>query len=172
MTIKQIKQDIDNLYNKVASLEIFQEQLHAVTPPTPCFEIKKIPLEDLWMYIIVRGDLGIPDGMAAAQAAHAAVICVAQKALKLYDEKDPGVSNEFVSDLANQRFTKIVLRCRDWKEMDHIRNQAKARGFLVAEMRDTNPGFYGDNGDRPTAIAIEPTEKRNMQDVCGYLPLW
>jgi len=136
--------------------------------------MKKKNLEELYMIIVVRGDIvsitgvKMPDGMAAAQACHAAGKLIA---CNIYDKRFSAF------DFADKDFTKIVLRARDNKELEHIQSLASKHNLLDAEMLDTNEFFHGKNPDGSlnqvrTAIAIGPAPKESFAGITDYLPLY
>ncbi|MDX1472847.1 MAG: peptidyl-tRNA hydrolase [Reinekea sp.] len=126
-------------------------------------------LSEQRMVIVVRGDIvdqqgnPMPHGMAAAQAAHAAVLCSANAVL---------AKTVSVSKLSSEYFTKLVLRCRDFKELEHVENLAMARGLVTARMLDTNPVFYGHYKNVVTALAIGPADPDAFVSITDYLPKW
>jgi peptidyl-tRNA hydrolase len=132
-------------------------------------------LENLRQIIVVNGAvkdvLGrpMPDGMAAAQAAHASVKACFER---VYAEHGKSSREHAIDLFKDINFTKVVLRARDEKELEHIRLLAENANIIYAEMWDSNPAFYGHYGTVLTAVAFEPLPEESLEGVTDYLPLW
>lgn len=113
---------------------------------------------ELKQVIIVRGDLQLPKGKAAAQVAHAAVEAAwrSDKSLfKLWRESG---------------MKKVALKCVDLKELYSIEQKAKQAGLITAIITDAGktvvePGTV-------TCFAIGPDDSEKIDEITGDLKMF
>jgi len=108
--------------------------------------------------IIIRQDLKLPKGKAAAQAAHAAVEAV------LRSEKS------IVKDWRAQGMAKIVLKVADERELLKYNQLAKDVGLKTAVITDAGKTVV-EPGTR-TCIAIGPEEDDLIDTIISELKLY
>lgn len=107
--------------------------------------------------IIVRTDLGMDQGRAAAQIAHAAVSAVANN-----------IKHPDVREWLKNHFTKVVLKVNSEDHLLALRDQAKKLNLITGLMEENNlPGFHY---NIPTALAIGPAFGKRIDTVTGRLP--
>ena len=112
------------------------------------------------MVIVVRSDLGLSKGKAAAQAAHAAVNCAfASK------KKDPDTFAKWYNE--GQR--KVVLKVDDEMDLFELKAVADARGVINSVVTDAGrteiaPGTV-------TCIGIGPDREDEIDRITGDLSM-
>ncbi len=107
--------------------------------------------------IIVRQDLKLPKGKAAAQAAHASVEAVLRS-----DKED--IKNWRMSGMA-----KIVLKVENEKELLKLNQFAKDAGLVTAVITDAGRTVVAP-GTR-TCMAIGPNEDEKIDEIISELKL-
>jgi len=125
------------------------------------FRIMSIREDDSKMVILMRNDLKMGKGKAAAQAAHAAVVC----ALSI-KKKDPAAFDRWM--LSGQ--TKIVLRVDSERDLFEFKAIADAQGINNAIIRDAGrtqlePGTY-------TCLGLGPDESSALDKITGELKMF
>ncbi len=108
--------------------------------------------------ILVRADLKLPKGKAAAQAAHAAV--------EAAHRSDKGL----VSAWRAAGMAKVVLKVADEKELLRFNQQAKEAGFTTALITDAGRTVV-EPGTR-TCVAVGPDEEEKLDELFGKLKLY
>jgi len=108
--------------------------------------------------IVVRADLKLPKGKAAAQAAHAAVEAV------LRSDKD------LVRSWRAEGMAKIVLKAADERELLRLNQQAKDAGLVTAVITDAGRTVVAP-GTR-TSMAAGPDEEEKLDAVFGEMKLY
>lgn len=108
--------------------------------------------------ILIRTDLKLPKGKAAAQAAHAAV------------EAAWRCDKETVVDWRSQGQKKVTLKVADEKELYAHIQQAKDEGFVTAIITDAGrtivePGTV-------TCAAIGPDDEERIDRITGKLSMY
>ncbi|MBU0666939.1 MAG: peptidyl-tRNA hydrolase Pth2 [Nanoarchaeota archaeon] len=108
--------------------------------------------------ILIRQDLKLPKGKAAAQAAHAAVEAV------LRSDKDK------VKLWRMEGMAKIVLKVSDLKELLKYNQLAKDEGLITATITDAGrtvvaPGTM-------TCVAIGPDDEERVDSIISELKLF
>jgi len=108
--------------------------------------------------ILVRADLKLPKGKAAAQVAHASVAAVlsADKAL--------------VDAWRATGMKKVVLKVPGERELLSFQRVAKRKGLVVALITDAGKTVVAP-GTR-TALAIGPGDEHLIDSMTGHLPLF
>jgi peptidyl-tRNA hydrolase, PTH2 family len=108
--------------------------------------------------IVIRTDLKLPKGKAAAQAAHAAVEAV------LRSEK------EAVKAWRSAGMAKIVLKCEDEKELHALNQRAKDAGLVTALITDAGRTVV-EPGTK-TCMGAGPDEEEKLDEIFGNLTLY
>ncbi|MFB6491415.1 MAG: peptidyl-tRNA hydrolase Pth2 [Thermoproteus sp. AZ2] len=114
------------------------------------------------MSIVLRGDLKMSCGKAAAQAAHAAVECTL-KALK-------GKWREWAEEWLAEGQKKVVLAAGSLEELEELRRRAEAAGLPAEIIQDAGltelpPGTV-------TALCVGPAPDNLVDSVTGRLKLY
>lgn len=107
--------------------------------------------------ILVRADLQLPKGKAAAQAAHAAVEAV------LRSDKD------VVKEWRSLGMAKIVLKVADEKELLTYNQKAKDEGLVTALITDAGRTVV-EPGTR-TCVGVGPDDDEKLDELFGKLKL-
>ena len=107
--------------------------------------------------IIIRQDLKLPKGKAAAQAAHASV-----KAVLNSDKKKVQAWDE-------EGMAKIVLKTENEKSLLKLLQEAKDQGIKTAMITDAGKTVVPPG--TKTCIAIGPDEERKIDEITGSLKL-
>lgn len=107
--------------------------------------------------ILVRQDLQLPKGKAAAQAAHAAVEAT------LRSEKD------IVKTWRNEGMAKIVLKVANEKELLMYAQRAKDAGIVCATITDAGRTVV-EPGTR-TCCAVGPAQEEELDELFSELKL-
>lgn len=107
--------------------------------------------------IILRQDLRLPKGKAAAQCAHASVEAVLRS--------DP----EKVKAWRSEGMAKIVLKVKDEKELVKYFQQAKEEGLAVSLITDAGRTVVAPG--TKTAAAIGPDGEEEIDRITGNLTL-
>lgn len=108
--------------------------------------------------ILIRTDLKLPAGKAAAQAAHASVEAV----LKSSPSK--------VSSWRNEGMEKVVLKVKDEKELLAYFQQAKEAKLVTALITDAGRTVVAPG--TKTCAAIGPDEEERIDKITGKLSLY
>jgi len=108
--------------------------------------------------ILVRNDLKLPKGKAAAQAAHASVEAV------LRSEK------EDVKQWRAEGMAKIVLKVEDEKELLAWNQRAKDAGFITALITDAGHTVV-EPGTR-TCLGVGPATEEKLDELFQQLKLY
>lgn len=107
--------------------------------------------------ILVRQDLKLPKGKAAAQCSHASVEAV------LKSEK------KTVKAWQNEGMPKVVLKVKNEKELLHYFQLAKDAGLVASLITDAGRTVVAPG--TKTCIAIGPDEEGKIDPLTGKLPL-
>ena len=107
--------------------------------------------------IIIRQDLKLPKGKAAAQAAHASV-----KAVMNSDKK-------IVQEWNEEGMAKIVLKTENEKSLLKLLQEAKDQGIKTAMITDAGKTVV--TPGTKTCIAIGPDEEGKIDEITGSLKL-
>lgn len=116
--------------------------------------------QPLKLALIVRSDLRLTKGKAAAQCAHAAVICYEQAA-----KSQPEILRLWLS--SGQ--PKIVLRIEDLDGLEAIRDSAKSAGLTVGCVRDA--GRTQVAAGTVTVLGVGPGYEDKVDSVVSHLKL-
>ncbi len=108
--------------------------------------------------ILIRQDLKLPKGKAAAQAAHAAV----EAALRS--------DKELVKRWRNEGMAKIVVKVADEKELLAFNQKAKDAGLITTVITDAGRTVV-EPGTR-TCMAAGPDEEERLDALFGGLKLY
>jgi peptidyl-tRNA hydrolase, PTH2 family len=107
--------------------------------------------------ILIRQDLKLPKGKAAAQAAHASVEAVLRS------------DKSIVKDWRNEGMAKIVLKVTDLKELHKYNQMAKDNGLITATITDAGRTCIAPG--TTTCCAIGPAEDEEVDAVISELKL-
>ena len=107
--------------------------------------------------IIIRQDLKLPKGKAAAQAAHASV-----KAVMNSDKQKVQAWDE-------EGMAKIVLKTENEKSLLKLLQEAKDQGIKTAMITDAGKTVVAPG--TKTCIAIGPDEEGKIDEITGSLKL-
>ena len=107
--------------------------------------------------IIIRQDLKLPKGKAAAQAAHASV-----KAVMNSDKQKVQAWDE-------EGMAKIVLKTENEKSLLKLLQEAKDQGIKTAMITDAGKTVVAPG--TKTCIAIGPDEEEKIDEITGSLKL-
>lgn len=108
-------------------------------------------------YILIRQDLKLPKGKAAAQAAHASVEAV------LRSDRDK------VKEWRAEGMAKIVCKVTDERELLSLNQLAKDEGVTTAVITDAGKTVVAP-GTR-TCMAAGPDEDEKLDELFGELKL-
>ncbi|MDP3733975.1 MAG: peptidyl-tRNA hydrolase Pth2 [Nanoarchaeota archaeon] len=115
-------------------------------------------MPSLKQVILLRQDLKLPLGKAAAQAAHASVDAVLKSDKKILNAwRDQGMA-------------KIVVKVKDEKELIYYFQQAKEGGLIVSLITDAGRTVVAPG--TKTAVAIGPDDEQKIDAVTGKLSLY
>lgn len=118
-------------------------------------------LDGYKMVVLVRHDLGMSKGKAAAQAAHAAVNCAfASK------KKEPSKFKEWY----DSGQAKVILRVDSERDLFEYKAQAEALGLVCSLICDAGrtqlePGTF-------TCLGIGPDKEENIDKMTGQLKMF
>jgi peptidyl-tRNA hydrolase, PTH2 family len=107
--------------------------------------------------ILIRQDLKLPKGKAAAQVAHASVEAVLRSDSKL------------VQTWRNEGMAKIVLKVKDEKELIHYFQAAKDEGLVVSLITDAGRTVISPG--TKTCVGIGPDIEEDIDSITGKLSL-
>jgi peptidyl-tRNA hydrolase, PTH2 family len=107
--------------------------------------------------IVVRADLKLPKGKAAAQAAHASVEAVLRS------------DKELVKRWRLAGMAKIVLRCEDEQELLALNAKAKDAGLVTAVITDAGRTVV-EPGTK-TCLGAGPDSEERLDETFGKLKL-
>ena len=110
------------------------------------------------MVILIRADLKLPKGKAAAQAAHAAV----EATLRSKDAK--------VKEWHSQGQKKIVLKVADEPELLRYLQEAKDAGLQTALITDAGMTVVAPG--TKTCVAIGPDSEAKIDEITGKLQMY
>jgi len=113
------------------------------------------------MVLVVRTDLGMTKGKAAAQCAHAAVMCY-KKALA----EQPKV----LSSWETLGQTKVCVRVGGEDELLHLAGLAKEAGLVTGVVRDA--GRTQVDAGSFTVLGIGPASVAQVEVITGHLKLY
>ncbi|MEZ0249063.1 MAG: peptidyl-tRNA hydrolase Pth2 [Thermoproteus sp.] len=115
------------------------------------------------MSIVIRADLAMSCGKAAAQAGHAAVEC-ALKALNSAKWK------KWAEEWLEEGQKKIVLAVNSLDELLRLKDRAEAKGLPTGVIRDA--GLTELPPDTITALCVGPGPDELVDSVTGHLKLY
>ena len=107
--------------------------------------------------ILIRQDLKLPKGKAAAQVAHASVEAVLKSDKKL------------VSTWRDEGMAKIVLKVKDQKELIKYFQQAKDEGLTTSLITDAGKTVIAPG--TKTCVGIGPDEEEKIDHITENLKL-
>ncbi|MHA1941610.1 MAG: peptidyl-tRNA hydrolase Pth2 [Candidatus Hodarchaeales archaeon] len=111
--------------------------------------------------IILRKDLKMTKGKAAAQASHAAVAAAVQSLKK---------SSRIFSSWWNGGQMKIILAVNSETELDEIENKLKRTGVIVSKINDAGRTQLPPN--TATALGIGPHAQMDVERITSSLKLY
>lgn len=112
---------------------------------------------ELKQVILIRTDLKMPKGKAAAQAAHASVEAVLKS------------SDKIVESWRSEGMKKVVLKVSDEKELIRYFQHAKDCGLTAAMITDAGKNYVAPG--TKTAVAIGPDYEDKIDEVTGNLKM-
>ena len=107
--------------------------------------------------IIIRQDLKLPKGKAAAQSAHASVDAVLKS------------DSEVVKAWRSQGMAKIVVKVKSEKELVNLFQKAKDNDLTAALITDAGKTVVAPG--TKTCVAIGPAEEEDLDLITGELAL-
>ena len=119
---------------------------------------KKTTDEELKQVILIRADLKLPKGKAAAQVAHASVEAVMNS------------SNDLVSSWRSVGMKKIVLKVPDEKTLLMMQQAAKREGLVASLITDAGKTVVAPG--TKTCVAIGPGPEQLIDKVTGDLQMF
>jgi peptidyl-tRNA hydrolase len=119
--------------------------------------------EEYKMVLVVRNDLPMGKGKAAAQCAHAAVACYEQALT------DPSRREELERWEASGQ-TKLVLKANDEAALRQLKSEARSLGLLYYLVHDA--GRTQIEAGSVTVLGIGPGKKSLIDRVTGQLKLF
>ncbi|ODQ65332.1 PTH2-domain-containing protein [Nadsonia fulvescens var. elongata DSM 6958] len=130
-----------------------------VPPEIPLSQLA--PHDESRMALIVRTDLGMEKGKAAAQCAHAALACY--KATMKYDM-------DMLNRWEHRGQAKITLKCRSQEEMDELFAKAISLGIVAKIIHDA--GRTQIAAGSATVLGLGPAPKSVLDEITGKLKLY
>src|SRR3989344_8269433 len=103
--------------------------------------------------ILIRQDLKLPKGKAAAQCAHASVEAVLKSDAKL------------VKAWRQEGMAKIVLKVKDEKELLHYFQKAKDAGLTASLITDAGRTVIAPG--TKTCVGIGPDQEEKIDEITG-----
>ncbi len=122
------------------------------------FRRKKLLADDLKQVILVRADLKLPKGKAAAQVAHASVEAVLRS------------DSSVVHSWRSQGMKKIVLKVQDEKDLLKYQRLAKRSGLVASVITDAGKTVVAP-GTR-TCVGIGPAPEDEIDAITGNLSMF
>ncbi|MBN1275661.1 peptidyl-tRNA hydrolase [Candidatus Woesearchaeota archaeon] len=113
---------------------------------------------DLKQVILIREDLKLPRGKAAAQAAHASVEAVLRS------------NDDVVDEWHAQGMKKIVLKVADEESLLRHQREAKRKGLVSSLITDAGKTVVAPG--TKTCVAIGPAQEAAVDAVTGELPMY
>ncbi len=107
--------------------------------------------------ILIRQDLKLPKGKAAAQCAHASVDAVLKSDKKI------------ISAWQKEGMAKIVLKVKDERELVKHFQAAKDQGLACSLITDAGKTVIAPG--TKTCVAVGPDEEEKIDQLTGTLPL-
>jgi PTH2 family peptidyl-tRNA hydrolase len=108
--------------------------------------------------ILIRADLKLPKGKAAAQVAHASVEAVHRS------------GKEMVKAWRSEGMAKVVLKVADEQELLRLNQEAKDAGLVTALITDAGRTVV-EPGTR-TCLGVGPDEESRLDRLFGKLKLY
>lgn len=115
-------------------------------------------MADLKQAIIIRADLKLPKGKAAAQTAHASVEATLRS------------SKDVVDDWHAAGMKKVVLKVPDEQSLLRLQQDAKRKGLVASIITDAGKTVVAP-GTR-TALALGPAPEQDVDALVGDLSLF
>jgi PTH2 family peptidyl-tRNA hydrolase len=108
--------------------------------------------------ILIRADLKLPKGKAAAQVAHASVEAVHRS------------GKEMVKAWRAEGMAKVVLKVVDERELLRLNQEAKDAGLVTALITDAGRTVV--EPDTRTCLGVGPDEESRLDALFGKLKLY
>jgi peptidyl-tRNA hydrolase, PTH2 family len=123
--------------------------------------------------IVLRGDLEMPPGKAASQAAHASIAFLSTRLsfMKHGEGILHGQFSEPELEWLEGSFTKIVLRATTLEDLMHVYYEAQDH-FLEAHLIIDEGRTVFEGIPTPTAVAIGPDYPGKIDPITGGLRLY
>ncbi|ORY23341.1 PTH2-domain-containing protein [Rhizoclosmatium globosum] len=119
------------------------------------------------MVLLVRTDLDMGKGKAAAQCCHATLAAYRKlkQRIRRYDPAWAGLRNW-------ERYgqAKVTLKCPNEEEMLALQKKARSLGLVAESIRDAGRTQIAANSR--TVLAVGPGPKKVVDEVCGHLKLY
>ncbi|KAI9347303.1 peptidyl-tRNA hydrolase PTH2-domain-containing protein [Obelidium mucronatum] len=116
---------------------------------------------DWKMVLLVRTDLDMGKGKAAAQCCHATLA-----AFRKIEVKDP----KGLRCWEKYGQAKVTLKCPNEDEMLALQKKARSMGIVAESIRDAGRTQIAANSR--TVLAVGPGPKKLIDEVCGHLKLY
>lgn len=113
------------------------------------------------LVLVVRGDIKMEKGKAAAQCSHAAVLAYKQA------QRD---APRLLRQWERQGQRKVVLRASTEEEMLSLASHARSKGLITSLVRDAGRTQLAP-GTR-TVLGVGPADERLIDSVTGHLKLY
>lgn len=130
-----------------------------------------MPNDYVKQIIVVRKDLNMRKGKLAAQVAHASMKVVLDEMQQFGFSWELDMYNkEQLHEWLDGSFTKVVVSCKDEKELLELKEKADNAGILCALITDAGKTeFHGKPTN--TCIAIGPEWASKLEPITGHLSL-
>lgn len=125
--------------------------------------------------LVIRKELKMRKGKIAAQASHASMAAILNKAIFTengfaINYNDFGIHSEAVKDWLENIFTKITVSVNSEEELLEIYNKAKEAGLPCSLIQDAGKTEFK-GVPTFTAVAIGPAAKDECDKITSHLPL-
>ena len=117
----------------------------------------------------MRKDLNMRKGKMCAQASHASMAAILNKASINNNEMRIAYEDD-VKEWFENRFTKICLSCDSDEELIELYNSAKDAGLTAVLITDAGLTEFN-NVPTNTCIAIGPNNADEINNITGHLKL-
>jgi len=149
------------IHSRLLSRAASSGKSHTIKKTTPKTVMRKYTGEETKMCILMRNDLNMTKGKAAAQACHA-VLATYKEALK----RDPSILEAW--ERTGQ--AKVTLRVESEEEMMDLVKRAREMGLTAQYIRDAGRTQLAPN--TTTVAALGPAPKNLLDLVTGHLKLY
>lgn len=122
--------------------------------------------------VVIRKDWNMPEGLLAAQTAHASALFVHNRVIDAFERQEPAQFDLMEIEWMKEPYIS-VLAVNNIEELMYVEKQAKDAGLPVFEWRDLLPSkiLKCNIPDVKVAISIGPEDFDKIKVVTGNLPL-